>query len=655
MRSSRTPRPYKLAERTKVELSGKRIDLVAFDAKAAYDMAFTETQIGEINRHMATAREGFKQCLRMEPKNQQCHYGMGLVASSVKSSKHYNPKKARKYFAKADKLPEAHVALARMQRFDNDLEGAEAALRKALMLDSKHQRARVELGIVYKLDGRDKAAIKAFVKAFKINRMSADGKRALDELSVLEPQHPLIKEALTGGVVAGDVFSSERFQAAVAMLEERLGGVEPKAAEQRVLDQILARLLEAADASSDTRIRVRVLANEMPNALALPNGNIYVTRGLLDYIKKEWPDRPLTADHDVMGHIMAHEVSHVTQRHALQSVLIREAAENSWRGVDPGILTHVTRLQEIEADRVGIVMAFLAGYHPRGGIELLEARGQIEEIPQHLDHPTFEERVGYLEEYWSNDVKYAFVSFGLGLREMKKGDSASLSSPTTAAKYYRKAIKHFRRYRDTLQPTKLVLNNMGAAYARLGIYALGSKKSALHKWQTDFSVEKKAAIEYMSTSRWEADAEEERTRGKSKKRTPKSLRQAISLLREALKLDPEYARARENLAAVYIATGKYSAAKKVLAKNTAHATAKGRLALLRGVIWAEEGNYSKAGTAFRYAKKQKSTRKAATYNMARLYEKAKYTEKAKGFYKEYLKKYPKGPWAEAAKRALDRL
>jgi len=37
------------------------------------------------------------------------------------------------------------------------------------------------------------------------------------------------------------------------------------------------------------------------------------------------------------------------------------------------------------------------------------------EIPAHLDHPTFEERVHYLEEYWSNDVKYAFVSFRLGL------------------------------------------------------------------------------------------------------------------------------------------------------------------------------------------------------------------------------------------------
>ena len=49
------------------------------------------------------------------------------------------------------------------------------------------------------------------------------------------------------------------------------------------------------------------------------------------------------------------------------------------------------------------------------GIEFLTKEGKETEIPAHLDHPTFDERVHYLEEYWSNDVKYAFQAFKSGV------------------------------------------------------------------------------------------------------------------------------------------------------------------------------------------------------------------------------------------------
>ena len=642
---------YRLAERARIELSGDPMDLVIFDAKEAYQAAFQETRLGEINKHMATAREGFQRCLRSQPKNQLCHYGMGLIHSSVKASKQYSRKKASHHFARARDLPEAHVALGRMHRFEDDLPRALAAMRRALHLDPNHQLARLELGIVYKLDGRDKAAIKALVTTIQLNRFTAEAKRALDELSVLAPEHLLVKQALSFGTVAGDLFSNERFQAAVAMVEERLGGVESNAPEQAALDKILTRLLGAADASSKIAVNVRVLGTDVPNALALPNGNVYFTRGLLDFIAKEWPSRGIDVDNDVVAHILAHEVAHVIRNHSLQSVLFRQAAQSSFRSLDIGVLTHVSRLQEIEADRVGMVMAFLAGYHPRGGIELMEARGQTEEIPQNLDHPTFEERIQYLEEYWSNDVKYAFVSFGLGVRALKKGDAAASRGLSAAATHYRKALAHFRRYQNTLQPSKAVLNNMGVANARLGIYAMGRTGTPLHRWQSDYSVEKQEAIRYVSVVR----EEQEQTRGSSQKRAPKSLRQGIVLFRKALEKDPHYTRARENLAAAYIAAGKYSKAQDTLSRVKGRATKKGRFALLRGIIYAEQGHYAKSGNAFRYAQKQKKTRKAAMYNMARLYQKAKHTDKARDFYKNYLDEYPRGPWAAAAKRALERI
>ena len=52
------------------------------------------------------------------------------------------------------------------------------------------------------------------------------------------------------------------------------------------------------------------------------------------------------------------------------------------------------------------------------GIELMEVMGKEMEIPKHLDHPTFQERIEYLTEYWTNDVRYAFVSFKIGINAM---------------------------------------------------------------------------------------------------------------------------------------------------------------------------------------------------------------------------------------------
>jgi TolA-binding protein len=53
--------------------------------------------------------------------------------------------------------------------------------------------------------------------------------------------------------------------------------------------------------------------------------------------------------------------------------------------------------------------------------------------------------------------------------------------------------------------------------------------------------------------------------------------------------------------------------------------------------------------------KHKPTHQAASYNMARLYQLAKKKKEARGAYKGYLKRYPRGPWAAAARKALKTL
>lgn len=653
--AGRTGYRYQLVERTLVEVSGNPLDLTIYDANRAYEAAFTERRMGRINAKMAEARRGYQKCLTAQPNNQRCHYGLGLVYASVKASDHYDRKQARKHFLAADKLPEAHYELGRMARLSDDYPAAKKALARALTLRPVYQQARLELGIVYKLEGEDAKAISELTRAYYADRRSAAAEKAVAEIAKLDPDNQVVKMGMLYGGLVGDVFSTDRFKAAVAMVERRFGGVDKDAPEKRMLEEMMVRILEAADVDSTLPLKVSVLNTKIINAMAMPNGNLYFTRGFLDHVKKTYPDRAIDANNDVIAHVMGHEVAHVLRQHTLHSQLYRQAIKDSKARLPYSVLTHVTRLQEIEADRVGMVLASLAGYHPRGGIEFMEARGKEAEIPTHLDHPTYEERVRYLEEYWTNDVKYAYLSFQLGLREMEKGDKLRGDDATKAAVSYRKAVDHFQRFKTTLKPTKRVLNNLGIAHAKLGILELTGSESPLFLWQTQFSVEKESKLKYRPVERKRSTT---RGSGSASSRVPRDLTRAIRVFNEALKRDPNYSKARANLAAIYLAlndVGKADAQLRKVRNVAASRFEEGELALLRGIVWAETKRYGHAGKAFRTAMKHRGTARAGSYNMARLYGMAKMKGKAKAGYRKYLRKYPKGPWAAAARKAMQSL
>lgn len=652
------------AERTVVELSGDPLDLTVHDARKSYDAAFTESSWGAINQHMAAAREGFAACVDKQPDNQNCHYWLGMVHSSVKASDGYDLAKARKHLAKAANLPESHVQLARLARVADDLPGAQKALKRALELAPGHQRAMVELGIVYKLDGKDEAAQRVLASAVEIDAWSAAAAAALDELVKINPNHSLVKARMAYGAIAGDVFSSKRFVAAIDMVEEAYGGVDARAAEQPVLEEILARILDNADIDSEFSMKVAVLDSPVVNAMALPNGNIYFTRGLLDFVRKEWPKRKLDASNDVLGHVMGHEVAHVLRRHTVQSSIFQEAVKDAQRPLDAAVLTHVTRLQEIEADRVGIVLGFLAGFHPRGGVEFMEKSGVKQEIPPELDHPTYEERVQYLEDYWSNDVKFAFQAFSFGVAAMDRASRLEATDAGKAAAEYTKALEQFQTYRNTVKATKRVLNNMGVANAKLGLIAMAERGSPLHRWNTRFSIERESALAYVSVVRDDAEKEApgggSATRGRRKAGgppLPRELKRALALFGEALEQDPGYARARLNLAATQIAAEEWAKADKSLGQigKGARGAAWGDVLILRGVVAAETGKRDDARRSFEAAAKLKGSAAAAAYDLAHLAEVAGDKPAARAGYQAYVKTWPKGTWAAAAKARIKAL
>ena len=351
---------------------------------------------------MDKARRGFEECTKSKPSNEDCHYWLGLVYSSVKASDAYDrrrpsPSSPRRRRCRS-RTSRPHACSAR-----TDNNAARKALDKALALDEYLAVAYIELGILDKLDGKTDAAVTHFVAAMDSDPYGAVGSRALTELTKAKPTHPRVTEGmLTGKKI--DVFSTERYAAIVQTIEQGLGGVDTKAPEQAILEDVVRRLAEGSGV--EQQFRVQLLATDMLNAFALADGNVYVTRGMLDHIAKK-SGKPIDANNDMLGHILAHELQHVVRKHTVNTAVFQEAIKDGGRYLDRSILTHVERLHEIDADREGMVMGFLAGYHPRGGIELMETMGKEMEIPKHLDHPTFQERVEYLTEYWTNDVRYA--------------------------------------------------------------------------------------------------------------------------------------------------------------------------------------------------------------------------------------------------------
>jgi len=129
-----------------------------------------------------------------------------------------------------------------------------------------------------------------------------------------------------------------------------------------------------------------------PNAFATPGGYIYVSRGLLATMNDE---------KDLAG-VLAHEISHVTQRHhARQAGRSMSAGLLTLPGRAVGVfseglgniinapieaagevfLASYSRSQETEADEYGLRLAAAAGYDPSG---LSNALGSIERTVEQL-------------------------------------------------------------------------------------------------------------------------------------------------------------------------------------------------------------------------------------------------------------------------------
>jgi len=162
-----------------------------------------------------------------------------------------------------------------------------------------------------------------------------------------------------------------------------------------------------------------VFENNEPNAFALPGGKIGIHTGLFRIVK----------DDAMLATVIGHEIGHVVARHgaerASQGMLVQLGgtalnAGLSSQGMSPGAASSIlgaygagaqlgvvlpfSRVQEFEADELGLMYMARAGYDPRAALRFWNAFREYarkrggNQMPVYLrTHPLDDQRIANIE------------------------------------------------------------------------------------------------------------------------------------------------------------------------------------------------------------------------------------------------------------------
>lgn len=153
------------------------------------------------------------------------------------------------------------------------------------------------------------------------------------------------------------------------------GGVYEDAALTTYVSSVLERLGGHGDLSTTT-YDLTILNSPLANAMALSDGRVYLTRGMLAYLNDE---AELAA---VLAHEMAHvSAGHIASRRDVASdIALLDNLVGGLVGWDDragilsrsGLLAGYSRLQESDADRLAVTYLDEAGYDPLAVSDVLE-------------------------------------------------------------------------------------------------------------------------------------------------------------------------------------------------------------------------------------------------------------------------------------------
>lgn len=172
------------------------------------------------------------------------------------------------------------------------------------------------------------------------------------------------------------------------------------------------------------------LNTDVINAFALPGGQVFVTRGLVERMDNEAQ----------LAGVLGHEIAHVTARHvnnrlsrqmgislaaAIGGAVI-DAESETMQLLVGGLVTGAgiyamtfDRGQESESDELGMRYMSRAGYDPTGQLQLMQILAEASEGPRQPEwlstHPLPETRIERIEDLLANEYRGAVTNPANGL------------------------------------------------------------------------------------------------------------------------------------------------------------------------------------------------------------------------------------------------
>jgi beta-barrel assembly-enhancing protease len=227
-------------------------------------------------------------------------------------------------------------------------------------------------------------------------------------------------------------------QSAPQMAQE-MGGEEPDS-DPRTLEvrRVGSRVVANSDAGTQTQYHFQFhLLNDMQtvNAFALPGGQVFITRALLDRLSNEAQ----------LAGVLGHESGHVVARHSSQQLaksrlmqslvtsvgVAASNRNNGYGGYSAAMIAQFvaqmktlqySRADETQADELGLRFMSQAGYDPRAMIEVMQILQQVTpqtgRQPEFLvTHPYPEHRIEditrWINEHYPNGIPRTLNKGGL--------------------------------------------------------------------------------------------------------------------------------------------------------------------------------------------------------------------------------------------------
>ncbi len=171
--------------------------------------------------------------------------------------------------------------------------------------------------------------------------------------------------------------------------------------------------LWAQVARKDVPYNIKVLDVADINAFSTLGGYVYVNEGTLDFVQSD----------DELAGVLGHETGHIERRHAVTSQnkasivnlllgvgsLFSPILYRFGQIIEAGALAKISRLDETEADKYGLMLMSRAGYDPDAMVSFMQHLGAVENehnglLDKYLaDHPGVPNRVSHLVGYTELD------------------------------------------------------------------------------------------------------------------------------------------------------------------------------------------------------------------------------------------------------------